>query len=87
MSDKNPTNRDYKIHGGSVHIRASRGHIALIWSITDVLDVQPNLTKEQAWQVLELVAKNHDRDFGVHWDRIACAVQDLFGDVPETSRS
>ena len=44
--------------------------VAIIWSVEDVVSVCPNLTPEQAIQVLRLVKKHHNACDGVNWDVI-----------------
>jgi hypothetical protein len=45
--------------------------IAIIWSITDVKEVRPDLTDEQAMDVLLRVESKHDANIGVNWDTLA----------------
>ncbi len=63
------------------------GHrkIAVVWCIEDVQDVRPDLTDEQAWQVLRQVKRNHDADIGVNRYTLEWNAEDLFGDAPETA--
>jgi len=63
---------------------ASRGRIALVWSIEDVQQVRPDLTDEQAWDVLQDVRRHHDAELGVNWLTLECVAENLFGDAPET---
>jgi hypothetical protein len=53
-------------------------HIALVWSVEDVLSVAPELTAEQAREVLYHVKRNHDADRGVNWDTLRFAAELLF---------
>ncbi|HEY7330675.1 MAG TPA: hypothetical protein VH592_23750 [Gemmataceae bacterium] len=48
-------------------------------------DVRPDLTDEQAWEVLRQVKRNHDADIGVNWYTLEWNAEDLFGDAPETT--
>jgi hypothetical protein len=62
------------------------GHrkIAIVWCIEDVQDVRPDLTDEQAWEVLRQVKRNHDAGIGINWYTLEWNAEDLFGDAPET---
>jgi hypothetical protein len=64
---------------------AGRGEIALGWSVEDVQQVRPDLSDEQAWQVLQRVERKHDATLGVTWDTLEWAAEDLFGAAPETA--
>ena len=66
---------------------AERKQIALIWSVEDVQEVRPDLTNEQAWEVLQQVKSDHDATIGVNWETLEWAAQDLFGDAPETGEA
>jgi len=61
-----------------------RGEIALIWSVEDVQQERPDLTGEQAWQVLREVERDHDALRGVSWDTLTSIADDLFGPPAET---
>ncbi|KTD71835.1 hypothetical protein Lste_0120 [Legionella steelei] len=52
--------------------------ISIVWSIEDVLDVRPLLSKEQASIVLQHIKKNHDATIGINWDVIEIVSDDLF---------
>ncbi|MFL5285239.1 MAG: hypothetical protein ACJ8AW_30750, partial [Rhodopila sp.] len=58
--------------------------IAVTWCIEDVKEVRPDLTDEQAWQVLQQAKQEHDAGIGINWDVLKCHAQMLFGDVPKT---
>ena len=58
----------------NVHeLLASRGQIALVWGVEDVQEVRPDLTDEQAWQVLQRVEHKHDATLGITWDTLEWA--------------
>ncbi len=59
---------------------AQSQQIGIVWSIEDVQEVRPDLTNAQAWEVLQLVERCHDANFGVSWDTLDMAAQTLFGD-------
>ena len=50
--------------------------IAIIWDISDVQLLRPDLTDEQALSVLEKVKDKHDADIGVSWTTI-----DIWADI------
>ncbi|HMO84058.1 MAG TPA: hypothetical protein PKC18_03960 [Lacipirellulaceae bacterium] len=56
----------------------SRGAIAIVWSIEDVLGVRPHLSKEQAWNVLQRCEKVHDCNYGMTWDLLESVADDLY---------
>ena len=43
----------------------------ITWHIDDVLSIRPDLTKEQASDVLYKVCAKHDASIGVSWDTIS----------------
>src|SRR5207245_3381062 len=70
---------------GSIHdLLAQERKIAHIWGIGDVQDVRPDLSEDQAWQVLQTVEKYLDSDYGITWDTIKLTADELFGPAPET---
>jgi hypothetical protein len=66
---------------------AKRKKIAVIWSIEDVQHVRPDLTDDQAWQVLLEVDRRHDAEHGINWQTLEYVAEDLFGDAPETNEA
>ncbi len=50
--------------------------IVIIWAIEDVQVVRPDLTDEQAAQVLEQVKQGHDASIGINWEVLE-AVADI----------
>lgn len=52
--------------------------ITITWSVEDVLEVQPDLTEEQAMEVLEIVGKNHDAEVGICWDTLEFWADSMF---------
>jgi hypothetical protein len=63
------------IHG----VAAERHQIAIVWSIEDVRVVRPDLTDDQAWEVLQQAERHHDASIGITWDTLECVADDLFG--------
>lgn len=52
--------------------------IAIVWTIKDVHGVRPDLSDEQAYQVLQEVKASHDAEFGVNWYAIEETANNLF---------
>ena len=71
--------QDIDIHA----VLAERSQIAIIWSIEDVQEVRPDLSKDQAWDVLQVVHRRHDATLGVTWETLEYTAQSLFGDAPD----
>ena len=57
--------------------------ISIIWSVDDVLDVAPYLSRGEAMQVLEEVLHRHDASIGVSWDTLKETAGWLFSDLEE----
>jgi hypothetical protein len=55
--------------------------IQITWCTEDVLDtakqMEVKLTEEEANDVLFTIEANHDANFGITWDNIEWAIQDL----------
>lgn len=66
---------------------AERKQIAVVWCIEDAQEVRPDLTDDQAWEVLQNVRRYHDATIGVTWETLECVAQMLFGDAPETAEA
>lgn len=63
---------------------ASRQQVAVIWSIEDVQGVRPDLTNDQAWQVLQQCERIHDCEVGFNWLLIETIADDLFPEPTTT---
>lgn len=57
---------------------ARRKQVAIIWAIEDVKGVRPDLTDDQAWDVLQECERCHDCEFGFTWTHIECVADELF---------
>lgn len=66
---------------------ARRRQIAVVWSVDDVLEIRPDLSEAQAWEVLEQARHCHDATLGISWDVLACHADSLFGNAPETDET
>jgi hypothetical protein len=54
------------------------GVIILIWATADVLSIRPDLTEEQAAEVLAAADRRHDANIGINWDVLECHAEWLF---------
>ena len=52
--------------------------IHITWSIKDVFEIRPDLSEEQAIEVLENIFKNHEADIGVSWDTLEFWANTMF---------
>jgi len=64
---------------------ADRRQIGLIWEIDDVRHIRPDLSEDQAWQVLQAAREGHDARIGLGWETLESIASDLFGDAPEST--
>ena len=51
--------------------------IAIVWSMEDVLEVRPDLTHDQAMEVLEFAEQKHDASIGISWDVLSIWAEQL----------
>ena len=61
--------------------------ISITWSTEDVQEVRPDLTEDQAWQVLQAAKEHHDATIGINWSVLECHAEMLFGSAPETDKA
>ncbi len=62
-----------------VHELLAKHHsIAAIWCTDDVRGVRPDLTEEQAWEVLQQVLEHHDAEWGINWTTLEATADELF---------
>ena len=57
--------------------------VAVIWGIDDVLVLRPELTDDQAWEVLQYAYECHDNGVGLNWEAIESSAEYLFGPEPQ----
>jgi hypothetical protein len=80
--DQNPLYGDITLY---VHdLLAKHQQIAAIWSLEDVNGIRPDLTDDQAWEVLEQVRDIHDAEWGITYTTLETVAGDLF---PESDTS
>ncbi len=75
--------QDIDIH----ELLAKRKQIAVIWSTKDVQQVRPDLTDDQAWQVLVEVERRNDAELGINWQTLEHIAELLFGGAPESDEA
>ena len=52
--------------------------IQISWSTDDILGERPDLSFEQAKEVLEALESNHDASIGINWDVINDTADNMF---------
>ena len=66
---------------------AGRKQIAVNWCIEDVHGARPDLTDDQAWEVLQDLGRHHDAEHGINWLTLKTVADMLFGVPPQTSQA
>jgi hypothetical protein len=61
--------------------------IATIWSVEDVQEIRPDLTDDQAWEVLEQVGRKHDAEYGISWTKFETVADELFPESDDSDRT
>jgi len=56
--------------------------IAIVWDITDVMEVRGDLTANQCMAVLLAVSEYHNADVGVSWQTIRETAEILYPKLP-----
>ena len=59
------------------------GTIVDEWHVDDVFNQRPDLTEDQAIEVLAFIAKKFDANIGINWDVIDCAADYLYPERDE----
>lgn len=52
--------------------------ISIIWSIADVQEVRPKLSKTKCREILQEVLRQHNAELGVTWETIESVADELF---------
>lgn len=68
---------DYKVVQECRRMLEEIGAIADVWCVDDVKSLNPRLTNEQAWQILQTVDEDVDATRGINWDTIEAAMASL----------
>jgi hypothetical protein len=62
-----------------VHAILARNHmIGQLWTTNDVQELRPDLTDEQAWQVLQAVDRRQETSIGITFDTLDDVAEELF---------
>ena len=81
----NEHNMREKVTGKPIKVEDIKWHgadtMAVRWSVDDVMTVRPDLTEEQAMEVLLDAENYHDAEIGINWDVLRIRADELF---PET---
>ena len=62
---------------------AETGTIVDEWDVDDVFKQRPDLTEDQAIEVLALIADNFHANIGINWDVIDSAAEHLYPEEDE----
>jgi hypothetical protein len=54
--------------------------IAIVWTVEDIIDSFPHLTKEDAIEVLHKVHRDHDCEYGITREIVGATVRRMFPD-------
>lgn len=60
-----------------------REWINIEWHVDDVLEQRPDLTKEQAKEVLQALKRYHDADVGINWEVIHYTADEIYPEEEE----
>jgi hypothetical protein len=82
LTDNEPADIDLYVHS----LLAKHRKIAAIWCVEDVKQSRPDLTDEQAWEVLEQVRDIHDAEWGISWTTLETVADDLFPESRSSSK-
>lgn len=55
----------------------------IVWHVDDVLSVRPDLSNDQARQILYQLKNNHDASIGINWEVIDIYAATVFPAVEE----
>ena len=64
-----------------------RNWISIRWHIDDVKEVRPDLTDEQAREVLQQSRRQHDANIGINWEVLTIWAALLFPEPDEAEES
>jgi hypothetical protein len=62
---------------------AEEKKIAVIWTTADVRRIRPDLSEDQAWEVLQKSCSKHDANVGINWATLETFAAFIFGPAPE----
>lgn len=65
----------------------SRRQVAILWGTYDVQELRPDLTDDQAWNVLQKCDKYHDCNNGFTWEFIKAVADDFYPAPKDTQEA
>ena len=66
---------------------AKHRQIAAIWSVEDVEEIRPDLTEDQAWEVLEQVGDKDNAEYGINWTTLEIIADELFPEPDDATQT
>ena len=60
-----------------------KNYITITWHVDDVQSVRPDLTREQAMDVLQRVDRNYDACIGISWQVIQSTADYMYPQITE----
>ena len=78
-----PADIDCNVH----ELLAKQHKIAVVWCTEDVRGLRPDLSAEQAWEVLLQVENIHDAELGISWTTLEIVADDLFPKAENSSQT
>jgi hypothetical protein len=67
-----------------IYLGVDMSEISIIWSTEDVLIMRPDLTEEQAEDILFTMEKHHDAGIGINWYVLENTAALLYPESEET---
>lgn len=55
-----------------------QGSISIIWTVEDVQAVRPDLSEDQALEVLQCAEDKHDAEIGINWTVLQILADTMF---------
>jgi hypothetical protein len=52
--------------------------ISIVWHVSDVQEIRPDLTDGQAYEVLIHAKRNHNAEMGINWDTLEFGADYLY---------
>jgi hypothetical protein len=84
MTDKNDIANGAGSDPVDAHeLLAKHRMIGVVWCIQDVQEVRPDLTDDQAWEVLQEVERKHNSELGISWTTLEIFADELY---PQSDR-
>ena len=59
------------------------GEVAWVWTVEDIEYIRPDLTREQAIELLHYAYVHHDSGVGLNWNVLEDHAETLFGEEPD----